>query len=186
MVKNSAKHLLTLINDILDISKIESGKTEVFPEEFYINDIIHEVVNTITPMVNEKGIELLEDIPEKTLILSDMKFVKQILLNLVSNAVKFTDKGSVKIETEVYKNKQIVMRVIDTGSGIKDEDIAKLFEMFKQVDMSSTKKHEGTGLGLYLSMQLVTLLGGGITVKSEYGKGSVFTVNLPLKYKEAK
>jgi len=186
MVKSSASHLLNLINDILDISKIESGKTEIHLEEFYINDVIQEVVNTVIPMVNEKGIELLEEIPEKTFIISDRKCVKQILMNLVNNAVKFTDRGSVKIESGVLKNEHIEVRVIDTGTGIRKEDVSKLFEMFKQVDMSSTKKHEGTGLGLYLSKQLVTLLGGDITVKSKYGKGSEFTVNLPLKYKEAK
>jgi len=186
MVKSSAHHLLNLINDILDISKIESGKTDVFPEEFYINDVIQEAINTVIPLVNDKGIELLEEIPEKTLILSDRKFIKQILMNLLSNAVKFTDTGSVKIESGVLKNKHIVVRVIDTGIGIKKEDVGKLFEMFKQVDMSSTKNHEGTGLGLYLSKKLVTLLGGDITVKSEYGKGSEFTVNIPLKYKEVK
>ncbi len=183
MVKNSAHHLLNLINDILDISKIESGKTEVFPEEFFINDVIQEVINTVTPLVNEKEIELIEEIAEKILILSDRKFVKQILMNLVGNAVKFTDRGSVKIESGVSKNKHLVVRVIDTGQGIRKEDVGKLFEMFKQVDMSTSKKHEGTGLGLYLSMKLATQLGGNITIKSEYGKGSEFTVNLPLKYR---
>lgn len=186
MIKSSANHLLNLINDILDISKIESGRTEVFPEEFYINDVIQEVVNTVIPQVNEKGIELLEEIPEKILILSDRKFIKQILINLVSNAVKFTERGSVKIEAKILKNKHIEVRVIDTGYGIRKKDFGGLFEMFKQVDMSSTKKHEGTGLGLFLSKQLVTMLGGNITVKSEYGKGCEFTVSLPLKYKKAK
>lgn len=186
MVKSSAHHLLNLINDILDISKIESGKTEVFPEEFLINDVIQEVINTVTPQVNMKEIRLIEKIPEKMLIVSDKKFVKQILMNLVSNAVKFTEYGSVKIKAGVSKNKQIEVRVIDTGIGIKKDDIGKLFEMFKQVDMSSTKAHEGTGLGLYLSKQLVTLLGGNVIIKSEYGKGSEFTVNLPLKYKKSK
>jgi len=186
MVKSSAHHLLNLINDILDISKIESGKTEVFPEEFYLNDVIQEVVNTMTPQVNDQEIDLIEEIPEKILILSDRKFIKQILMNLIGNAVKFTDQGSVKIVAQVLNNKHIEVRVIDTGIGIRKEDVGKLFEMFKQVDMTSTKEHEGTGLGLYLSMKLVTLLGGEIIVKSEYGKGSEFTVNLPSKFKEAK
>jgi len=184
MVKNSAHHLLNLINDILDISKIEAGKTDIFPEEFYIDDVIQEVIDTVTPLVNDKGIELLEEIPEKTLILSDKKNVKQILMNLVSNAVKFTEQGSVKIESRVLKNEHLEVCVIDTGIGIKKEDMGKLFGFFRQVDMSSTKKHEGTGLGLYLSKKLVTLLGGEITVKSEYGKGSEFTVILPLRYRE--
>ena len=186
MVKSSASHLLILINDILDISKIESGKTEAFVEEFYFNDVIQEVVNSLSHLVNEKDIELIEEIPEKIIIQTDRRFIKQILINLISNALKFTDKGTVKIKSEVVKNEHVVLCVIDTGTGIKKEDIGKLFKMFRQVDMSSTKKHEGTGLGLYLSKQLVTLLGGDITIKSEYGKGSEFKVRLPIKYKEAK
>ena len=104
-------------------------------------------------------------------------------MNLVSNAVKFTDQGSVKIESEVLENGHLKMRVIDTGIGIKKKDICKLFKFFQQIDMSSTKKHEGTGLGLYLAKKLVTLLGGDISVRSEYGKGSEFAFTLPLKYK---
>jgi PAS domain S-box-containing protein len=186
MIKNSAYHLLNLINDILDISKIEAGKTEMFPDEFYIDDVIQEVIDTVTPVVNDKGIELLKEIPEKTLILSDKKSVKQILMNLVSNGVKFTEQGSVTIKSRVLKNEHLQVRVIDTGIGIKKEDMDKLFGFFQQVDMSSTKKYEGTGLGLYLSKKLVTLLGGEMTVKSKFGKGSEFTFTLPLKYKETK
>jgi len=186
MVKNSGHHLLSLINDILDISKIESGKTEIFPDEFYINDVIQEVIDMIAPLVNNKEIELSKDIPKKTLIFSDRKRVKQILMNLVSNAIKFTEKGNVKIKTRILKNGHFEVCVIDTGIGIKKKNISKLFGFFQQVDMSSTKKYEGTGLGLYLSKKLVTLLGGNITVKSKYGKGSKFTVNLPIKYVETK
>ena len=186
MVKNSANHLLSLINDILDISKVEAGKSEISPDDFFINDVVQEVIDTITPLANKKGIKLLKEIPEKTLIFSDRQRVKQILMNLASNAVKFTDKGSVKIESGVSKNEYLEVSVIDTGIGIKKKDLGKLFEIFKQVDMSSTKKHEGTGLGLHLSKKLATLLGGDITFKSQYGKGSVFTVNLPVKYKEVK
>ena len=184
MVKSSANHLLCLINDILDISKIESGKTDIFVEEFYINDVIQEVVNTIEPHIKEKELELIEENPEKILISSDKKFVKQILLNLISNAVKFTDFGSIKIDVRMPKNKLIEVYVIDTGLGIRKKDIGNLFDMFKQVDMTSSKKHEGTGLGLYLSMQFATLLGGTITVKSEYGKGSEFGIILPLNYRQ--
>jgi len=186
MVKHSAHHLLNLINDILDISKIESGKTAISPEEFYIDDVIQEVIDIATPMVNEKGIELLRETPKKILIISDRQRVKQILMNLVSNAVKFTDQGSVTIKSGISKHGHLELSVIDTGTGIKMEDIGKLFGIFQQVDMTSTKEHEGTGLGLYLSKNLAAMLGGDITVKSEYGKGSRFIVNLPLKYKETK
>ncbi len=184
MVKNSAQHLLNLINDILDISKIEAGKTVILPEEFNINDVVQEVMETVTPLVSKKEFDLVGEISEKIKIFSDRKRVKQILMNLVSNAVKFTDRGSVKIESKVLKNKNLEVRVIDTGLGIQKKDISKLFNFFQQVDMSSTKKHEGTGLGLYLSKKLVTMLGGDITVKSEYGKGSEFAFIIPLNYKE--
>ncbi len=184
-VKNSAQHLLSLINDILDISKIEAGKTDIFIEEFYFDEVLQEVVDTVSPLVNKKGIDLLYDTKEKNIILSDRRQVKQVLINLVDNAIKFTEKGSVKIGYRVLKNKNLEVRVIDTGIGIKKEDISKLFGFFQQVDMSSTKKHEGTGLGLYLSKKLVTMLGGNMSVKSEYGKGSDFTFILPIKYKES-
>ena len=186
MVKTSASHLLSLINDILDISKIEAERTEVFPEEFYINSILQEVIDTIKPLAIEKGIDLIEETAKQTLIFTDRKCLKQILINLVVNAVKFTDDGSVTVKTEITKTKSLEVHIIDTGIGIKKEDIDKLFKMFMQVDMSSTRKHEGTGLGLFLSMRLANLLQGNITAKSEYGAGSVFTVSLPLKYKEIK
>ena len=185
-VKNSAHHLLSLINDILDISKIEAGKTDILVEEFYIDDVVQEVVETVTPLVNKKGIDILKETTEKTIILSDRRLVKQVLMNLVGNAGKFTDKGSVKIVSKVLKGGQLEVRVIDTGIGIKKKDMDKLFGFFKQIDMSSTKKHEGTGLGLYLSKKLVTMLGGNISARSEYGKGSEFTFTLPIKYKENK
>ena len=186
LVKNNAHHLLNLIDDILDISKIEAGKVDILPEEFYFDNVVQEVIETVKPLVNEKGIELLEEIPKKTLIFSDKKCVKQILMNLVGNAVKFTEQGSIKIESRVLKNEHLEVRVIDTGIGIKKEDMGKLFGFFQQADMSSAKKHGGTGLGLYLSKRLITMLSGDISVSSEYGKGSEFTFTLPVKYKENK
>jgi PAS domain S-box-containing protein len=185
-VKDSAHHLLILINDILDISKIEAGKIDILKEEFYIDDVIQEVVDTVTPLVNKKGIDLLCEIKEKTIIFSDRRLMKQVLINLVGNAVKFTDKGSVKIKSRVLKTKHLEVRIIDTGLGIKKEDISKLFGFFQQVDMSSTKKHEGTGLGLYLSKKIVTMLGGTISVSSKYGKGSDFNFTFPIKDKGSK
>lgn len=182
MAKSSANHLLNLINDILDISKVESGKVDISVENFYINELVQEIAEGFKPLVNEKGIELVEEKFKKQPINSDRKFIKQILLNLISNAVKFTDQGSVKIELSTSKKKHIDIRIIDTGIGIKAENQSKVFEKFKQIDMSSTKEYEGTGLGLYLSKELANLIGGKITVKSEYGKGSEFTLHLPLKY----
>lgn len=186
MVNNSSHHLLSLINDILDVSKIEADKIVISPEEFYVDEVIQEVIDAVMPMVNKKGLKLLGEISEKIMIFSDKRYIKQILTNLADNAVKFTDKGSVKIESKVLENGHLEMRVIDTGIGIKKEEIGKLFQFFQQIDMSTTKKYKGTGLGLYLSKKLVTLLGGDMSVKSVYGKGSEFTFALPLKYKGQK
>ena len=122
MVKKSGQHLLNLINDILDISKVEAGKTDILPEDFNIDDVIQEVIDTVTPLVNQKEIKILKKISEKTKIFSDRKRVKQILMNLASNAVKFTDQGNVKIESKVLKNGLLELRVIDTGIGIKKKD----------------------------------------------------------------
>lgn len=180
MVKNSANHLLSLINDILDISKIEAGKVELSPEEFIFDGVVGEVVESFSNQVTEKGLEFLTNFPQGITLLSDRRRVKQILINLVSNAVKFTKQGSVKITGRILPGKRVEISVIDTGIGIKKETMDKLFSPFQQIDMSLTKQYEGTGLGLYLCKTLLGLLGGDISVKSEYGKGSVFTVVLPL------
>ena len=186
MVKNSASHLLSLINDLLDISKIEAGKVELSLEEFRLDDVMRETVETFMPKVKEKGVELLADFSEGLPLFSDKRRVKQILMNLVSNAVKFTDQGSVKIASRILKDKILEMRVTDTGIGIKKESMNKLFMPFQQIDSSLTKSHEGTGLGLHLSKKLVALLGGNISAKSRHNKGSEFTFTLPLKYEEEK
>jgi len=184
MVKNSAHHLLDLINDVLDVSKIEAGKVDLFPEEFGINDVVGEVVETLSPRANEKSLEILTDVPKVNTLFTDKRRLKQVLLNLVSNAIKFTDRGSVKITAKILNDKKLEIHVIDTGIGIKKEDINKLFAPFQQIDMSSTKSYEGTGLGLNLSRKLANLMGGDISAKSEYGKGSEFILTIPLSLKE--
>jgi len=181
MAKNSASHLLSLINDILDISKIEAGKVELSLGEFSLDDVVREVVEILSPMANEKGLELTKEVPEGITLFSDRRRMKQVLMNLASNAVKFTDQGSVKIAARVPGDDNLEVRVIDTGAGIKEEDIDKLFQPFQQIDVSLTKKHEGTGLGLYLAKKLADLLGGDISAESEYGKGSEFTFIVPLR-----
>ncbi|MBW2038544.1 MAG: PAS domain S-box protein [Deltaproteobacteria bacterium] len=181
MVKNSAHHLLSLINDLLDISKIEAGKVELSLEEFRLDDVVGEVVETFSPAVMERGLELLTEVPEGITPFSDRRRVKQVLMNLVSNAVKFTDQGSVRITARVLRDENLEMRVTDTGIGIKKEGVNRLFEPFQQIDMSLTKKYEGTGLGLYLCKKLLALLGGEISAKSEYDRGSEFTFTIPLR-----
>ncbi len=181
-VNSSANHLLSLINDILDISKIEAGRIELELEEFRLGDVAIEVVETLSPTAKLKGIRLLMDISEDTTLFSDKRRLKQVLMNLVSNAVKFTNRGSVKVASRIPADDNLEISIIDTGIGIKKEDIGKLFVPFQQVDESLTKKHAGTGLGLYISREIVTLLGGDISVKSEYGRGSEFTFTLPMHY----
>ncbi len=183
IVKNSTSNLLSLINDILDISKIEAGKTELSLEEFSLNDVVGEVVETLSPTVSEKGLELLTEVPEGIILFSDRRRVKQVLMNLASNAVEFTDQGSVKIAARVPGDGNLEIRVIDTGIGIRKEDMDKLFQPFQQIYVSPTKKYEGTGLGLYLCKKLTDLLGGDISVRSEYGRRSEFTITMPLQYK---
>ncbi|GAH48423.1 unnamed protein product, partial [marine sediment metagenome] len=168
----------------LDISKIEAGKVELSLEEFSLDGVVREVVEPLSPMAGEKGLEVLTEVPEDITLFSDRRRIKQVLMNLVSNAVKFTDQGSVKIAARVPGDDNLEIRVIDTGIGIKKEDMDRLFEPFQQIGMPLTKSREGTGLGLYLTKRLVALLGGDISAKSEYGRGSEFSFTLPLEYRE--
>ncbi len=178
MVKNSAKHLLNLINDILDISKIEAGRIDLDITEFSLKELVDEVVEESSSLLVGKSIRLEADVDEQIKMTSDRRRVKQILINLVSNAIKFTDEGLVSITGKYLASDKVEISVSDTGIGIKKEDMKKLFKPFQQLDMSSSKKYEGTGLGLHLCYRLTELLGGTITAKSEFGKGSVFTIIL--------
>ena len=186
MLKNSSQHLLDLINEILDISKIEAGKTTILPDDFEINKVVYDIVNTVSPLAKAKNIQLVHYLPEEIELFSDKKRVKQIIMNLTSNAIKFTDEGKVSIKGKVLNGSHLEIRVLDTGMGIKENDMDKLFGFFQQLDMSSKKKEQGTGLGLYLSQKLAHLLGGNISAKSEFGKGSEFVFTFPLKYDEHK
>ena len=184
MVRDSANHLLSLINDVLDIAKIEAGRVEPSPEEFELAEVVREVVESFSPAVSEKGLELTKEMPAGITLFSDRRRVKQVLMNFVSNAVKFTDQGSVRVAVRIVEGKKVEMSVTDTGIGIKEEDMNMLFEPFQQVDISLTKSREGTGLGLYLTKKLAVLLGGDVWAKSEFGKGSEFTFAIPLKHEE--
>jgi signal transduction histidine kinase len=182
IVKSSATHLLSLISDVLDISKIEAGKVELFPEEFKLGDVMQDVIQTFSHMAGAKGLKLEMEAPEDLVIYSDKRRVKQVFMNLVSNAIKFTDSGSVKITAGIPVDGNVEVRVSDTGSGIKAEDMGRLFEPFQQVDVVLTKRYEGTGLGLYLARKLVDLMSGNISADSTYGRGSEFTITMPLRY----
>lgn len=179
MVYGSSKHLLALINDLLDISKIESGELEPDLGEFNLAEAGMEVRDSLMPNAEEKGIKLIWDVPDINVV-SDKRRFKQILVNLVNNAIKFTEKGKVEVKA-IKKDKNIEIMVKDTGIGIKKEDLHKLFEPFTQLEYTVSEE-KGTGLGLYLVRNLVRLLKGDIRVESEYGKGSTFTFTLSLKH----
>ncbi len=179
IVCKSAEHLLDLINDVLDISKIEAGQLTLSNETFDLRTSLAKVLNTAAPLATRKGIELVRDIaPGVGEVTSDRRRVEQIVINLLSNAVKFTERGSVRLECTAGPQ-TVSIRVIDTGIGIKSEDIDKLFIPFQQIDAGTTRQYEGTGLGLSICRKLTTLLGGTIGVESEWGKGSTLTVTIP-------
>lgn len=181
MVQTSSHHLLELINDVLDISKIEAGQLEVVIRQFYMPTLMDEIVKELIPLADKKGLQLtLEMDPAIGNIDSDRRRVEQIFINLINNAIKFTDKGSISVKCELIDD-YINTSIIDTGIGIKEENIPKIFEAFRQVDTGLARQAEGTGLGLSICKKLLPKLGGDICVKSEIGKGSVFTVKLPLK-----
>ena len=173
--------MLELINDILDISKIESGKVKLDIEKFNLTDVVHQVLKELQPLAERKELLLSVNDVDKINIESDRRRVKQILMNLAGNSIKFTDNGSVTINIALLKNKNVSIMVKDTGIGIKEDEIKKLFQPFQQMDMTSTKKYEGTGLGLYLSKKIMTLLHGEIFVNSKYGQGSEFTFTLTFQ-----
>lgn len=180
MSYGSAKHLLSLINDLLDIGKIESGELEPDIEEFNIAEVGIEIRDSLMHKAEEKGLEFICDIPDIN-ISSDKRRVEQILLNLVNNALKFTEEGKVEVKV-VKKDGNIEVIVRDTGIGIKKKDFHKLFQPFAQLEYTIVEE-SGTGLGLYLSKNLVQLLKGRIQMESEYRKGSTFTFILPIEHR---
>lgn len=181
MVQLSGRHLLSLITDILDLSKIESGQLTINYEPFNIQDVIEDVIKIEGPSAISKNLSLIfERTPGIGEIVSDKQRVHQVLLNLLNNGVKFTEEGSVSV-TCYEENNSVNVDVKDTGIGIKAENLKELFAPFIQIDNELTRKHQGTGLGLSICKKLMDLLYGTIKVKSEYGTGSTFSISLPLK-----
>ncbi len=180
MVHSSAQHLLELINEVLDISKIESGRVDLDVSRFSLAELAGEAVEAVKPLARAKGLALAALLPAAAELESDRRRVKQVLMNLLGNAVKFSDRGEILLRVEAVGD-EILVSVADQGPGIRPEDMAKLFNPFGQIDMSSTKTHEGTGLGLYLCKKILGLLGGSIEARSEYGRGSMFTFRLPRR-----
>jgi PAS domain S-box-containing protein len=180
MVQVSARHLLELINDVLDISKIEAGQITVERQSFDLRALVQRVVDSVEPMARQKGLDFRLDIHERVgKFVSDERRLRQILLNLVNNAIKFTETGFVNVH--VYpRDERMFIDVKDSGMGIREEDQSDLFRPFHQVDTGLSRNHDGTGLGLAISRRLAVLLGGDITLQSTWGEGSTFTIVLPL------
>jgi len=198
MVRSSARHLLALINDVLDLSKIEAGQLEVNCEPFDLRASIELVMSSMTPLADKKGLTLRAVIaPELGLLHSDRRRVEQILLNLLSNAIKFTTQGGVELSAQptsiiraagaptALASGAVRIAIADSGIGIAVDDLASLFQPFRQLDSGLTRQHEGTGLGLAICRRLANLLYGEITVSSERSKGSTFCLTLPLRETDA-
>lgn len=185
-IQSAARLLLGLINDVLDLSKIEAGKMDLFLETFDMSDVVEDVVNTMGPVFDKSGNLLyMERSPLGEPVTLDMTKVRQILMNLLSNANKFTDHGrvviSVKLDDSDPLRHRVVVSVSDSGIGMSPDQVQKLFRPFTQADASTTRKYGGTGLGLTISRHFVEMMGGSIEIESESGCGTVFTVRLPVR-----
>ena len=198
MVYESSRHLLALINDVLDISKIESGQIELSVSSFALREVIEKTVGIVMPMAEKKNLAIIvPEQPANICLCSDRRRVEQILINLLNNAVKFTDRGSITLDIRITAHgtgvaattagdgdcrDTLEIAVIDTGIGIAPSDMDKLFQPFRQLDTGTTRKFDGTGLGLSICRKLACLLGGDVTARSGgSGKGSEFTLLLPMK-----
>lgn len=179
-ILRNGRHLLTLIDEVLDLSKIEAGRLTLHLEHFDLSEMIEKTFSGLESLALEKGLQYnLQAKDEFPFVFSDPARIRQIVLNLLSNAIKFTQKGGIRVVLEKHDETQWSLHVKDSGLGIKKQDIENIFERFRQVDGSFTRDVGGFGLGLSISQQLAELLGGKITVESEYGQGSVFTLTLP-------
>jgi hypothetical protein len=183
-VYDNSKHLLSLINDLLDLSKIEAGKFEIIKEEFPLSDLLSQIVPSMQKLAGDKGLELTSSVAAGvSQVYADRNKTKQILFNLLGNAVKFTEKGSVTLSID-KSDGDFLFSVTDTGRGIPQQDIGHLFQSYKQVGPARLDGSEGTGLGLVISKQFVELQGGRIWVESTPGSGSTFAFTLPEKDKD--
>ena len=187
-IRASARHLLSLINDILDVAKIEAGKLTLSIEPVHCQELMAEVADTLRPLAQQKGLALELELGEAgqppAIIDTDRRALTQILINLLNNAIKFTEQGTVRISLAQREEDGVLvteMSIADSGAGIKEEDQAKLFQAFSQLDSTSTRHVEGAGLGLYLCQNLANAIGGALFFNSDYGSGSTFTLALRSK-----
>ncbi|WP_411887186.1 PAS domain S-box protein [Hydrocarboniphaga effusa] len=184
LIKSSAAHLLSLINDLLDLAKIESGKVELHLEPVDCRAVLDEVAATLRPLAEAKALDFELEAAEPLHIRADRRALSQIVINLANNAIKFTEHGRVVVSL-VRHGGQVEIAVRDSGIGIRTEEVARLFEPFAQLGGDTARAREGSGLGLHLSQKLAALLGGRIECRSTYGEGSVFTLFLPTALPEA-
>jgi signal transduction histidine kinase len=180
LLLSSATNLRSIITNILDLSKMEAGRMQLIDEEFEIAPLLREVVETTRVLVGGRPVEVLLFSDDRRTMVTDPVKMRQVLLNLTSNAAKFTEAGRIVMEQSYDTTSHtVVIRVSDTGIGIRDEDVDRLFEAFTQFEDSKSKRHEGTGLGLTITRELLHLLGGAISVESRFGAGTIFTVRIP-------
>ncbi len=167
-----------MINDLLDLSKIEAGRMDVNPDQFNVKELVATCCDTVSPLIQE-GVELKQDVADGEAN-TDKARVQQMVINLLSNAIKFTDSGSVTVNAS-QADGQLVVSVTDTGKGIPADELPTLFDEYRQVEGSESSVQKGTGLGLSITKKFAELLGGSIGVESEIGKGSTFTVRVPVE-----
>jgi signal transduction histidine kinase len=180
----SSEHLLNLINELLDLAKIEAGRMEAYAETFKLDEILRMATTTVEPLLKDGRVKLVTEIaPDLPPLKTDRDKLKQAVLNLLSNAAKFTEQGQIKVAAW-RDDGMLKLTVSDTGIGMKQEALALIFDEFRQADMSSTRKYGGTGLGLAIVKKFINLMGGEIVVESEVGKGSKFTITLPMELKK--
>ncbi|HKY53148.1 MAG TPA: ATP-binding protein, partial [Anaerolineales bacterium] len=180
MTRDSARHLLALINDVLDISKIEAGQLEILKRPFDMRQAIESALRVVHPLAQKKNLQLETSIGSGVgIINNDRRRVEQVLINLINNAIKFTEHGHVRVKCQVI-NGWLETTVQDEGIGIKAEDMGRLFKPFQQIDTGLARVHEGTGLGLSICKRLVSAMGGELTAQSEWGVGSTFKFTLPM------
>jgi signal transduction histidine kinase len=179
-INAAGKHLLGLINDILDLSKIEAGRMDLYVEAFEVAQLVRDVESIVKPLVEKNGNSLVVACSDDAGTMhADLTKVRQTLFNLLSNAAKFTEHGTVSLTVEREPNDWITFAVSDTGIGMTEEQLSRLFEAFSQAEASTRSKYGGTGLGLAISRHFCRMMGGDLTVTSTYGRGSTFTVRLP-------
>ena len=181
-ILNNSKNLLDMINEMLDFSKIEAGKLDYYPQVFNLGILISATVDELRSLSLQKQIELTTEVRlEDSFIVQDSNLIKRSLINLISNAIKFTERGKVTIKAWEIDSDTVAISVEDTGIGIASADMDKIFQAFRQVDQSFTRQHSGTGLGLAITKSLIKMMGGKITVESELNRGSIFTIEIPRK-----